>query len=502
MEEGGRARQASDEILIQYLRSWGLQEFHDEASYYEWQRATLSQKDLEALQSLVQQRQGGENEEADIQFYDLLATTPLLSVLYSQRFDYYLKIGSLISTRLVSAEHVLDFGCGVGILTCFFAQQYPETQFVGIDRSPRSIDIARCEAEKRHIANVQFRVSQELGALPPASYDCILSTQALLQSEREPGLPSKNWWTFERIHDLSQQVELERRTGLKWRLDVLLDVLSPAGRLMCFEKTWNLGRRIFFQRALSRRNFFLVCDPVACSFQELGEMRIDGPLYEVSRVSIAEASVWDEGPYREEGETLYRCTGAMAERMGRGLGARESQEIVSGKHRAIGSWSFRFGVWEQAIAWVLCEADSGFKGLMLGSEEERDLLVQLLEKVKHLTDSEFEELLQSCWRNFRDFNKDDSIPGYENHFPSAQTIYKALPQKNVQQESNFVDRQGKEIHIEIGTTHMFQYLYWANTLDQRQLLLTDENGAQILREYYEESIEEAHHSSQEIPPTS
>jgi tRNA G46 methylase TrmB len=135
MEDGGRTRQEPDETLTRYLQSWGLREFHDEASYYEWQRAALSQKDFDVLQSLVQQRQGGENEEADIQFYDLLANPPFLSVLYSQRFDYYLTIGSLISTRLVPAEHVLDFGCGIGILTCFFAQQHPEIQFVGIDRS-------------------------------------------------------------------------------------------------------------------------------------------------------------------------------------------------------------------------------------------------------------------------------------------------------------------------------------------------------------------------------
>jgi tRNA G46 methylase TrmB len=502
MEEGRRVRQESDEILIQYLRSWGLQEFHDEASYYEWQRATLSQKDLEALQSLVQQRQGGENEEADIKFYDLLANPPFLSVLYSQRFDYYLKIGSLISTRLVSAERVLDFGCGVGILTCFFAQQYPETQFVGTDRSCRSIEIAQCEAKKRNISNVHFRMSRDQDALLPAFFDCILSTNALLQSEREPGLPSQNWRSYARIHDLSQQEELEGRTGLKWRLDALLDVLSPAGRLMCFEKTWNLGRRIFFQRALSRRKLFLVCDPVPCSFHELGEMRIDGPLYEVSRVASRETPEWNEAPYREEGETLYRCKGPIAERMGRGLKASQFQKMVSGKHGTIGSWSFRFGVWEEAIAWVLCKTDSEFRGLILGSEGEGNLIFQLLEKVKHLTDSEFEELLQSCWGNFRDFTPNDTTPGYENHFPSAQVIYKALPQKIVQEESTFADGQGKEMHMEIGTTHMFQYLYWANTFDQRQLLLMDEKGAQILNEYYEESLVEAHRASQEIPPNS
>ena len=502
MEDGGRTRQEPDETLIRYLQSWGLREFHDEASYYEWQRATLSQEDLQALQSLVQQRQGGENEEADIQFYDLLANPPFLSVLYSQRFDYYLKIGSLISTRLVSAEHVLDFGCGVGILTCFFAQQHPETQFVGIDRSLGSIETARREAEKRHISNVQFRVSQDLGAPIPACYDCILSTHALLQSEREPGLPSQNWRTFERINNLFQQEELESRTGLKWRLEALLDVLSPAGRLMCLEKTWNLGRRIFFQRALRRRKLFLICDPVPFCFRELGEKRIDGPLYEVSRVSVTETRAWNEDPYCEEGETLYRCTGAIAERMGRGLGASQSQETVGGQHGTIGSWSFRFGVWEKAIAWVFCETESRFRGLMLGSEGERNLIFQLLKKVKHLTDLEFEDFLQNCWGNFRDDTQNDSTPGYENHLPSAQVIYEALPRKIVQRESTFSDGQGKEMHIEIGTTHTFQYLYWANTFDQRQLLLMDENGAKVLNEYYQESLEEAQRSSQEIPPTS
>lgn len=122
MEDGGITRQTLDEALIQYLQSWGLREFDNEASYYEWQRTIVSSQDLEALQSLVEQRQGGENEVADIQFYNLLAKPPLLSVLYSQRFDYFLKIGALLSQRLSSAEHVLDFGCGVGILTCFFAQ--------------------------------------------------------------------------------------------------------------------------------------------------------------------------------------------------------------------------------------------------------------------------------------------------------------------------------------------------------------------------------------------
>ena len=110
MEDGGTTRQDVDATLTGFLQSWGLQEFHDEGAYYQWQRASFSSQDLELLESLVEQRQGGENEPADIQFYDLLATPSFLPVLYSQRFDYFRQLGLLLSSRLSSAQHVLDFG--------------------------------------------------------------------------------------------------------------------------------------------------------------------------------------------------------------------------------------------------------------------------------------------------------------------------------------------------------------------------------------------------------
>ncbi len=479
--------------LVRYLQSWGLREFHDEASYYEWQRENLSLQSLQKLQSLVGQRQGGENEQADTEFYDLLATPPFLSVLYSQRFDYFRQIALFLSPRLSPATQILDFGCGVGVLTCFFAEQHPEIQFVGMDRSSKSIEVARGEAKKRQLSNVQFHMAQDDDV--PDSYDCILSTQVLFQSEREPGLPSENWWTFERSHDLFHQEKLEHQTGLNQRLEGLARLLSPHGRLMCFEKTWNLGRRILFQRALSRHGFSQGSDPVPCSYQELGEPRIDGPFYELSRTAGPESLAWNEEPFSEEGETLYRCVGVIAERMGKVLKTRQSHEQISGQNGTIGSWSIQFGVWEETLAWGLCETDSGFRGLLIASEGEKNIIFTFLRDMKSLTDSDFTNVLQHCWGNFRELPQTEATPGYENHSPSAQDIYQALPSKMVQEESTFADGDGKEMHIEMGMTKALFYLYWANTFDQRQLLLIDEQGAEILRVYYQESLEEARDAS-------
>jgi len=488
MGDGGTTRQDLDATLTSYLQSWGLREFHDEVAYYEWQRGTLSSQDLQLLQSLVEHRQGGENEQVDIQFYNLLAKQPLLAVIYSQRFDYFRQIGLCLSPRVASARHVLDFGCGVGILTCWFAQQYPDLQFVGIDRSSRSIEMAQEEANRRHLRNVQFRVSKKLDVQAGDIFDCILSTQALLQSEREPGLPSRDWRTFEREHQRSQQEDLETRTGLNSRLAYCLQVLSPHGRIICFEKTWNLGRRIFFQRALSAKNLFPICDPIPCSYHELGESRIDGPLYELSRFQVPQPYPWNEAPFVGEGETLYRCVGDLAERMSRELETSQDQEIVRGQHASFGPWSFRYGVWEEALAWGLCETASGFYGLLLASEREKSLIAQVFENIGHLTESDFAESLKNGWGVSRAVCGNEPTPGYENHFPSAEEVYKALPRKIIQQESTFSGEKGREMHIEVGTTNTFRYLYWANTFDQRQLILTDEKGAEMLNEYYQESL--------------
>ena len=491
MGDEGEGGQGTDTVLIQHLQSWGLREFHDEASYYEWQRTTLSPEELRELQRLIEHRAGGA-QEADIQFYEFLARPTILPIFYSQRFDYYLKIGSLVSQRIFPAQRVLDFGCGVGILTTFFAQKFPEIEFVGVDRSVASLDVARREAENRHLKNIVFKDSLEPGSRDHQPYDLILSTQALFQSEKESGLPSLSWRTFQRARDLWAQCEqLERQTGLSSRLNALLTALSPSGRMLLFEKTWHLGRRVLFQRALNARGFSPVSEPIPCSYWSLDEMIDDGPLYEVCRLPKGEADLWNEEPFCKPGETLYRSVGAVAERMGRELFTGHLDHTRRGQHTALGTWTFQFGFWNNALVWCWCETSHGFQGLVIGGEKDRTLLFQLVERLQEITDANLEGLVRDFWGDLLGVPQDGLAPGYENHHPSAQAIYEDLPSKIIQNESTFQDVGGKEMHLEVGTTKSFVYFYWANTFDQRQLVLVDGQRASVLYEYFQESRDQA-----------
>jgi hypothetical protein len=177
--------------------------------------------------------------------------------------------------------------------------------------------------------------------------------------------------------------------------------------------------------------------------------------------------------------------------MGEALGVKQPQRTARGEHGIYGSWLFGIGVWEEALSWGWFETDSGFSGLVLGSHEEGQIIVELLEKIRNLQEPEFEEFLHNSWSDHLDDSPNDFIPGYENHTSSAQAIFVRLPQKIIQQEATFSDGHGKEMHIEMGSTKGLHYLYWANTYDQRQLVLMDKTGKKMLHEYYQESLESA-----------
>jgi hypothetical protein len=77
-------------------------------------------------------------------------------------------------------------------------------------------------------------------------------------------------------------------------------MLSPAGRMIIFEKTRPLARRVPFQRALAGRGLQLVEPPQPIRYRLVEEVVDDGPLYVVQRGARANIP-WDEAPEPDEG---------------------------------------------------------------------------------------------------------------------------------------------------------------------------------------------------------
>lgn len=283
----------------EHLAWWGLRHFTIDADYFSWQREALSSADLNHLNRQIERKRGGDRRD-EIVFYDLTAQPHILPVLYSQRYEYYGEIGSRIAAHIKTAKTVLDFGCGVGILTTFYGRQFTDKQFVGIDRSPASVAVAQQKAKDLGLTNIRFDCIDIESLVPPGSYDLILATHSLVQVEQDPGIPSRNWRTFERARDARQQTEFERRTGIGVRLDRLNVVLTPNGRMIVFEKTRQLARRIPLQRAFAMRDLRLLETPGAIRYALIEEVSDDGPFYVLQKGSGTSLD-WDESPEPDEG---------------------------------------------------------------------------------------------------------------------------------------------------------------------------------------------------------
>jgi SAM-dependent methyltransferase len=376
--------------IAAHLASWGLRRFESDTAYDQWQRATLKPDELRTLLQLSERRRAAGSAPADeIAFYDYAAREQILPVLYSQRYDYYVTVGSAVAERIGPARSVLDAGCGIGVLTTFYAQRFPRCSFTGVDRSPASISVAQKRAEALALRNVRFECLDVEQVLPPGSYDLVIATQALLQTEQDPGIPSKSWQTFERSEDSTAQADFERRTGVAGRLDRLRGVLASDGRLIVCEKTRHLARRIPFQRALATRGLVLMEPPLPIQYAVVEEKTDDGPLYVLGR-SGGSAVPWDESPEQageqvdlaklasrpaSPDEPLYENHTASAQQLWAGLPAKRVLKETTRQEQDGRQVHVELGE-SQGLTYVYCANTFDQRQLVVVAREQSQMLIE------------------------------------------------------------------------------------------------------------------------------
>ena len=472
--------------IARHLAQWGLRRFADEESYYAWQRQSLAGERLRLLQQAAQARR--EAEDADQAFYDLAASPDVLPVLYGQRYGYYDVLGPAVADALAGAQRVLDVGCGVGILTTWYATRLPQVTFVGIDRSLKSIEMARQFAQSHQLENVSFHHCEIPAHDIPGSFDAIVATQAIFQSESDPGLPSRSWTTFERDRDARQQQDLEERTGIGPRLDRLLQVLEPSGRVVFFEKAVHLGRRVLFQRALETRGCVPVAEPQLLTYSELGEPVEDGPLYVVQRNPAVPAMEFREIVQQDFQQGLYRCQGARAEFVYARLPKYDvrSEQVKTNLVEQDGRCET--GQTDGGLGYVRLILHGKFSGLLLGTMEWFPLMAELVRHELKQGRESIETRLTRIWPEPESGQPEDS-PLYENHSLAAEKVWRRLPDRVVLRQQTNEEADGRQRHIEYGRCDRnFHYLYWANTFDQRQIVIMDRERSALLETYYSEAL--------------
>ena len=83
-------------------------------------------------------------------------------------------------------------------------------------------------------------------------------------------------------------------------------------------------------------------------------------------------------------------------------------------------------------------------------------------------------------------SSDPDAPLYENHGHSAQRVWERLKDRTVTKETTMQEPDGRQMHVELGTSEDVSYLYCANTFDQRQVVIVDPPRTAMIETYYQE----------------
>ena len=290
--------------------------------------------------------------------------------------------------------------------------------------------------------------------------------------------------------DVSLQVRAEERSGLAIRFNSLIPNLQPEGILLLFEKTAHLGRRVLFQRALQRRGFSPLQPPIYLRYHSLGQMETEGPLYVMSREN-PRVTEWDESPVIDPKDGLYY----------RGHDAAQflASKLCVGDHKEL--WSARIdgrshSAWMGAIGGGLSlgclREGSKVLGIIVGRAADegciRDILLDL--HSQRSSPSDFQKRCGTFWPTNEDPAPVSSHPIYENHSVLAQEVWEGLPDRRVLRTQTKEEGDGRGCSIELGEcSGSIGYLYWANTFDQRQIVMMEMGRNFLLREYFDESVQ-------------
>ncbi|OCQ52021.1 bifunctional 3-demethylubiquinone-9 3-methyltransferase/ 2-octaprenyl-6-hydroxy phenol methylase [Photorhabdus australis subsp. thailandensis] len=84
--------------------------------------------------------------------------------------------GLIFNDDLLNGKKVVDFGCGTGHRLIGLASFYPETQFVGVDMTENSLDVAKKLIAHHNLQNVKLVNSTIEGFNEKGQYDIAIST--------------------------------------------------------------------------------------------------------------------------------------------------------------------------------------------------------------------------------------------------------------------------------------------------------------------------------------
>lgn len=108
--------------------------------------------------------------------------------------DYYKNTTKLIVSNIIKPKRILDLGTGTGLLSYFWYQQCPLSEYVLVDIADEMLNVARKRFDG--IDSISYEVMDYSNELPKGNFDVIISALSIHHLTNEEKLK-----LFRRIYD-------------------------------------------------------------------------------------------------------------------------------------------------------------------------------------------------------------------------------------------------------------------------------------------------------------
>lgn len=108
--------------------------------------------------------------------------------------DFYEGTTKFIVSNINKPKRIIDLGAGTGLLTYFWYQQCPDSEYVLVDIADEMLNVARKRFNS--IGNISYQVMNYIDKLPETAFDTVISALSIHHLEDEDKIK-----LFLRIYD-------------------------------------------------------------------------------------------------------------------------------------------------------------------------------------------------------------------------------------------------------------------------------------------------------------
>lgn len=240
-------------FITTYLDSLELTAFQTNHQFWSHLESRHDEKVLDQLDDAFIARAEGTNEE---EVYVIKNQNLRLSLDVSNfSTDLYLRYFEWFMNRKENEpKKILDVGCDNGIVTCFYAQLFPQSEVIGIDIQKNAIDCSTELAGKLNLTNVTFLkldLKEINGRFPEHSFDLITSVRSF--HEIIGGFPEPpTRWSREDLLEMNVHYDENHL------LSVIKNLLrEETSEFITIERLAGLGSLLMWAKALENVNLHI-----------------------------------------------------------------------------------------------------------------------------------------------------------------------------------------------------------------------------------------------------